>query len=173
MSKKALLINYKYCSGCHSCEIACRNHLQCGLGKWGIKLTEIQPFEAHPGDWNWDYVPVPTKLCDQCAERVEAGEIVRLQRMDATGRRIERVRVAVYADQPAGRQPPEDFARMSAAAQRAVEVHAVRTDGQPLEAFVQQHGTMVKLHFTLRSERPFGCAPTISRGSAQRRPRGS
>lgn len=59
MSKKALLINYKYCSGCHSCEIACRNHLQCGLGKWGIKLTEIQPFEAHPGDWNWDYVPVP------------------------------------------------------------------------------------------------------------------
>ena len=44
MSKKALLINYKYCSGCHSCEIACRNHLQCGLGKWGIKLTEIQPF---------------------------------------------------------------------------------------------------------------------------------
>ena len=74
MSKKALLINYKYCSGCHSCEIACRNHLQCGLGKWGIKLTEIQPFEAHPGDWNWDYVPVPTKLCDQCAERVEAGE---------------------------------------------------------------------------------------------------
>ena len=44
------------------------------MGKWGIKLTEIQPFEAHPGDWNWDYVPVPTKLCDQCAERVEAGE---------------------------------------------------------------------------------------------------
>ena len=74
MSKKALLINYKYCSGCHSCEIACRNHLQCGLGKWGIKLTEIQPFEAHPGDWNWDYVPVPTKLCDQCAERMAQGE---------------------------------------------------------------------------------------------------
>ena len=63
MSKKALLINYKYCSGCHSCEIACRNHLQCGLGKWGIKLTEIQPFEAHPGDWNWDYVRLFGGFC--------------------------------------------------------------------------------------------------------------
>ena len=31
---KALLINYEYCSGCHSCEIACRNHLGIGLGKW-------------------------------------------------------------------------------------------------------------------------------------------
>lgn len=72
--RNALLVNYQYCSGCHSCEIACRNHLKCGNGKWGIKLTEVTPFEAEPDVWNWDYVPVPTKLCDQCAERVEQGE---------------------------------------------------------------------------------------------------
>ena len=24
MSKRAMLINYKYCTGCHSCEVSCR-----------------------------------------------------------------------------------------------------------------------------------------------------
>ncbi len=74
MSRNALLINYQYCSGCHSCEFACRNHLGLSKEQWGIKLTEVEPFEVEPGVWNWDYVPVPTKLCDQCAERVQEGE---------------------------------------------------------------------------------------------------
>lgn len=75
MSRNALLVNYQYCSGCHSCEFACRSHLQCGKDKWGIKLTEVQPFEVSENNWNWDYVPVPTKLCDQCADRVAEGEM--------------------------------------------------------------------------------------------------
>jgi len=76
----ALLFNYEYCSGCHSCEIACRNALGLGLGEWGIKVTEVKPFkvpgEAPVGDpaTEWIYQPVPTKLCDLCAERVEAGK---------------------------------------------------------------------------------------------------
>ena len=36
---------------------------------------------------------------------------------------------------------------MSAAAQRAVEVRAVLSDGQAVQTLVQQHGTMVKFHF--------------------------
>jgi len=74
MSKNALLINFQYCSGCHSCEIACRNHLGIGPDKWGIKLTQVEPFEAHEDDWEWDYIPVPTKLCNQCQDLVKAGE---------------------------------------------------------------------------------------------------
>ncbi len=44
MSKDfALLIDYKYCSGCHACEIACKNELGLGLGQHGIKLLEMAP----------------------------------------------------------------------------------------------------------------------------------
>ncbi len=72
----ALLFNYEYCSGCHSCEIACRNHLGLGLGKWGIKVAEVKPFELPSGDGKieWIYQPVPTQLCDLCVDRVEAGK---------------------------------------------------------------------------------------------------
>lgn len=72
----ALLFNYEYCSGCHSCEIACRNHLGLGLGTWGIKLTEVKPFKL-PGDGNkleWIYQPIPTQLCDMCMGRVKDGK---------------------------------------------------------------------------------------------------
>ena len=77
MSDKALLFNYEYCSGCHSCEVACKNHLKLGLGKWGIKVTEVQPFrttDAGKNDMEWIYQPVPTKLCDMCEDLVANGE---------------------------------------------------------------------------------------------------
>ena len=70
----ALLINYQYCSGCHSCELACRNELGLGLDTWGIKLTEVRPFELEDGSFEWIYQPVPTKLCTLCADRVAAGK---------------------------------------------------------------------------------------------------
>lgn len=70
----ALLFNYQYCSGCHSCEIACRNELGLDLEQWGIKLTEVRPFQVAEKDYEWIYQPVPTKLCNLCAERVEAGK---------------------------------------------------------------------------------------------------
>ena len=70
----ALLFNYQYCSGCNSCEIACRNHLGLGLGEWGIKLTEVKPFELADGKMEWIYQPVPTQLCDLCADRVAEGK---------------------------------------------------------------------------------------------------
>ena len=63
MSKKALLINYEYCTGCHSCEIACRNELGLGLGEWGIKLEQVGPFQIDERTWNFDYAPILTTLC--------------------------------------------------------------------------------------------------------------
>jgi len=74
MTKNALLVNYQYCSGCHSCELACRNVLGLGLGQWGIKLTEVKPFELDDGSFEWIYQPIPTKLCDGCADRVSQGK---------------------------------------------------------------------------------------------------
>ena len=73
MGKYGLLIDYQYCSGCHSCELACRNEHGLGLGEWGIKLAEVPPFEVAPDDWEWDYIPVPTKLCDLCEDKVSQG----------------------------------------------------------------------------------------------------
>lgn len=74
MSKKALLINYEYCTGCHSCEIACRNELGLGLGEWGIKLEQIGPFQIDDRTWNFDYAPILTSLCNFCEDRVAAGK---------------------------------------------------------------------------------------------------
>ena len=74
MSKIGLLINYEYCSGCHSCEIACRNELGLDLGEWGIKMTEVGPFQMKDGKWNWDYAPVLTTLCNMCEERLAEGK---------------------------------------------------------------------------------------------------
>ena len=74
MSKQALLINYEYCTGCHSCEIACRNELGLGLGEWGIKLEQIGPFQIDDRTWNFDYAPILTTLCNFCEDRVAAGK---------------------------------------------------------------------------------------------------
>lgn len=72
MKDMALIIDYKYCTGCHTCEIACRNEKGIPLDEWGIKLTELGPKKLG-GKWMWDYVPIPSDLCDLCAERVEEG----------------------------------------------------------------------------------------------------
>lgn len=78
MANNALLFNYEYCSGCRSCEVACKNHLGIGLGKWGIKVAEVQPFrlddEEEGSNMEWIYQPVPTKLCDMCEDRVAEGK---------------------------------------------------------------------------------------------------
>ena len=76
MSKNGLLIDYKYCTGCHSCEVACKNHLGLPVGKWGIKLVEVGPFvveQGTPDKFEWIQLPVPTKLCDMCEDEVAKG----------------------------------------------------------------------------------------------------
>ena len=74
-----ILINYKYCTGCHSCEVACKKHLGLPEGEFGIKLTETGPWEyagaAGEGRWEWTWLPVITKDCDLCADRTEKGKM--------------------------------------------------------------------------------------------------
>jgi len=74
MARNGLLIDTEYCTGCHSCEVACKNEHHIPRGQWGIKLTEVGPWKL-PGDkWEWNYVAVPTSLCDLCEDRVSKGE---------------------------------------------------------------------------------------------------
>ena len=68
-----MLINYGLCTGCQSCEISCLKEKDLESGEWGIKVEQIGP-ERLGGEWEWDYVPVPSRLCDLCAGRVEEGK---------------------------------------------------------------------------------------------------
>ena len=77
---EGILINYEYCTGCHSCEVACKKRLGLPEGEFGIKLTETGPWEyaGEPkgeGRWEWTWLPVLTKACDLCADRTEKGKM--------------------------------------------------------------------------------------------------
>jgi Fe-S-cluster-containing dehydrogenase component len=75
MSTYGLMIDYEYCTGCHSCEVACRNELKLPIGKWGIKLLEEKPWLVQaPDKFEWNFIPVPTELCNLCGDRVAAGK---------------------------------------------------------------------------------------------------
>ena len=74
MSKNGLLIDYEYCTGCHSCEVSCKNEKKLPHGVYGIKLAEVGPFQINADKWEWNYIPSPTSLCDLCEDRVARGE---------------------------------------------------------------------------------------------------
>ena len=77
---KGILINYEYCTGCHSCEVACRNELGLTHGEYGIKLTEVGPYKYETDinaetPYEWVYNPTITKACDMCAKRTAMGKM--------------------------------------------------------------------------------------------------
>ena len=77
---KGILINYDYCTGCHSCEVACKKELGLPEGEFGIKLSETGPYEyaaeaKGPGRWEWTWLPVVTKACDMCESRTAKGKM--------------------------------------------------------------------------------------------------
>jgi len=74
MARYGLLIDYEYCTGCHSCEMACKQEHNLPIGKWGIKLTQIGPWEIEKDQWEYTFIPVPTEQCDLCGERVADGK---------------------------------------------------------------------------------------------------
>ena len=76
---KGILINTEYCTGCHSCEVACKKELGLAEGEYGIKLTETGPWKygtgGAKGQWEWTWTPVITKACDMCEARVAKGKM--------------------------------------------------------------------------------------------------
>jgi Fe-S-cluster-containing dehydrogenase component len=73
MPEYGLLIDYEYCTGYHTCEVACKKVLQLPVGKYGINLNQVL-MEVSPGKWFNVYIPIPTDLCNLCEERVKKGE---------------------------------------------------------------------------------------------------
>lgn len=72
MKSHGLVIDYRYCTGCHSCEIACRNELGLAQDEWGVKLAQIGPLKMRDA-WEWSYIPYPTHLCTLCEDRIARG----------------------------------------------------------------------------------------------------
>lgn len=73
MTVYGLLIDYEYCTGCQSCEISCKEEHDLPVGKWGIRVHDDGPWEIELKRYNWNKVPVPTDLCDLCADRTSRG----------------------------------------------------------------------------------------------------
>lgn len=74
MGKMGLLIDYEWCSGCHSCEMACQIEHGYPIGQTGILLKEVGPWQIEGDRWQYAFVPVPTNQCDQCPERTALGK---------------------------------------------------------------------------------------------------
>lgn len=75
MTQYGLLIDYEFCSGCQSCEVTCKEEHGYPVGKWGMRVLEEGPWEIEDGSgvYNYNYIPVPTDLCDLCARRTAKG----------------------------------------------------------------------------------------------------
>lgn len=75
MTKYGILIDYEWCTGCHSCEFACQMEHHYPVGQTGILVNEIGPWKIGEDVWQLSYFPVPTDQCDLCSDRVEQGKI--------------------------------------------------------------------------------------------------
>ena len=74
MADYGILVDYEWCTGCHTCEVACQMEHKLPVGQFGMKVAEIGPWEYGEGKWQYSYLPAPTDQCDFCAERLSAGK---------------------------------------------------------------------------------------------------
>ena len=72
MKKYGMLIDIHYCTGCHTCEVACQQENRYEAGQFGIKVTEH--IQQEKNGLMIDYVPFMTDLCNLCLPRVKEGK---------------------------------------------------------------------------------------------------
>jgi len=66
MSKvQGLWIDVEFCTGCKACEMACRQEHGLLPEQYGIKVSE----QILNGGFTYNFVPIPTDLCNLCAHR--------------------------------------------------------------------------------------------------------
>ena len=75
MADYGLLVDTEWCSGCHTCEIACQMEHGFPVGQTGILLNSIGPWEYDDGKWVLSYIPALTAQCDACVARTEMGKL--------------------------------------------------------------------------------------------------
>ena len=75
MATYGLLIDTEWCTGCHTCEIACQMEHKLPERQTGILVQKIGPWEIGEGKWQLSYLPTLTSQCTSCAERVAKGKL--------------------------------------------------------------------------------------------------
>ena len=67
-----LLIDYEYCTGCYTCQVACAQEYNWPEGMSGIRVIEV--VQRLPNDQAYlTYLPFPTELCILCPSRTRKG----------------------------------------------------------------------------------------------------
>lgn len=74
MTKHAMLLDYNWCTGCHSCEIACEMEFGFEPGKGGIEVCEVGPWQLPNGRWQYDNFVHVSRNCTLCASRRAKGK---------------------------------------------------------------------------------------------------
>jgi Fe-S-cluster-containing dehydrogenase component len=72
MARYAIIIDYDFCTGCHSCEVACQQEHQYPVGTNGVVVKEYE-YEA-AGRVKIDFMPFLTDHCDFCTARLARSE---------------------------------------------------------------------------------------------------
>ncbi|MBW2066758.1 MAG: oxidoreductase [Deltaproteobacteria bacterium] len=70
MSKFGLLINYEFCVGCRSCEMACKMEHNRPQDQWGIRVRKAELGSSKGKTY---YLPLPTEQCNLCGKRRARG----------------------------------------------------------------------------------------------------
>ncbi len=67
-----LLIDYEYCTGCFTCQVACNQEHHHPAGQSGMHVFEhVQPLPS--GKPYLTYLPFPTEICVLCKPRIRKG----------------------------------------------------------------------------------------------------
>ena len=74
MTRKAMLIDYQWCTGCHTCEVACQMEYGFAPEQSGIVVNEVGPWKISEDVWQYDDVPHLSRQCTLCASRLEVGK---------------------------------------------------------------------------------------------------
>jgi Fe-S-cluster-containing dehydrogenase component len=75
MAKKpeyGLLIDYEYCTGCHTCQVACCQEYGWEAGMSGMQIIE-QVQKLPNGRAYLTFLPFPTELCILCTPMTKKG----------------------------------------------------------------------------------------------------
>ncbi len=75
MSEYGILIDYDWCTGCRTCDMACQMEHGFPVGKTGVTVKEIGPWQIEGDNWQYDYLPAFTDMCDLCAKRTGEGKL--------------------------------------------------------------------------------------------------
>ncbi len=69
---KGILVDYEWCSGCHTCEMACAVELSHDFPGThaGIRVVQEGPYQIGEKKWSCINMPFITDLCDQCVNRL-------------------------------------------------------------------------------------------------------